>query len=68
MNRKLRGRIREICGSEKVFAQALGISQTALSTKANRHTEWKGSQIAKAVEVLQIPKKEVWAYFFEEDV
>ena len=33
---KLRGKIREVCGTEKEFAKVLKISATALSLKLNK--------------------------------
>ena len=50
--KKLRGKIREVFGTEKQFAKALGISSTSLS------------QISRCCELLGIPVKEIGQYFF----
>ena len=66
-NNKLRGKIREVFGSEKKFAKALGISYNTLSGKINNKYEWKQQEIYKASKILNIPVEEIHAYFFEEE-
>ena len=66
-NNKLRGKIKEVFGSEREFAEALGISYNTLSGKINNKYEWKQSEIYKACKILNIPKEEIHAYFFEEE-
>lgn len=61
---KLRGKIREVCGSEKEFATALEISDTTLSSIFNNKSEFRQSQIQHACTLLQIPAEEIEQYFF----
>lgn len=61
---KLRGRIREICKTEKDFAEKLGISPWLLSKRLTGQYEWKGTEIAKSCSILGIPLEDVSLYFF----
>ena len=60
----LRGRIRARYRTQAIFAEALGISECALSQKLNGHTEWTAGEIRKAGELLAIPAEELHLYFF----
>ena len=62
--KKLRGKIREVFGTEKQFAKALGISSTSLSLKFNGESSFKQSQSSRCCELLGIPVKEIGQYFF----
>jgi len=61
---KLRGRIREVFGTQAAFARALGISMCSLSQKLNDKTEWTTHEIRKACELLGINPTELPQYFF----
>jgi transcriptional regulator with XRE-family HTH domain len=61
---KLRGKIREVFGTQEAFAEAMGISTVTLSQRLNNKVEWKTNEIAMACELLGIPLEEVAAYFF----
>lgn len=61
---KLRGRIVEIFGDNKKFANALGINASSLSFKLNNKTPWKREEIELACILLEIPIDEVHLYFF----
>ena len=61
---KLRGRIREICGSEKEFSKQINLSNVSLSYKLNGKREWTQNEINKVLSVLKIPKEELADYFF----
>ena len=65
---KLRGRIREKFKNEKNFARKIEISPTTLSCKLNNITDFTSTEIMKICDkdVLDIPKKDVDKYFFEE--
>lgn len=67
---KLRGRIIEKLGNCKKFADALGISDTALYNKLNNKTPFNQDEIVIAIspEVLDIDKTEVCNYFFTQKV
>lgn len=63
---KLRGRIREVYGSEVEFASALGISRAALSNKLNRQVDFKQSEMLKSCELLDIPFDQIHLFFYPE--
>jgi hypothetical protein len=62
---KLKARIIERCGSYKAFADMLGMDKTTLSHALSKGSEWRGSRLIQAVEVLEIPTEEIREYFFE---
>ena len=61
---KLRGKIREVFGTQEAFAAAMGMNTVSLSRRLNGKLEWKISEIAKACEVLGIPLADNAEYFF----
>jgi transcriptional regulator with XRE-family HTH domain len=61
---KLRGRIREVFGTQDRFAEAMGRSNTSISQKLNNKSEWTQKEINRAVEVLGIDDVDISAYFF----
>lgn len=65
---KLRGRIKEVCGTQDVFAEKLGISRVSLSQRLNNILEFTQEEIYKACEILNISMEEVKAYFFTLEV
>lgn len=58
------GRIIEKYGNRYAFAYALGLSERSLSLKLNDKIGWRDSEIAKACELLSIPREEIQVYFF----
>lgn len=61
---KLKGRIKEKCGSQKVFAGRLGISEMSLSCKLKGHSYFTQSEIWNSVGILEIDQAKVGTYFF----
>lgn len=61
---KLKGRIREICGTNTVFAKELGCSLNTLSAKLNNKNEFTQSDIVKSADILNIGANEIPDYFF----
>lgn len=61
---KLRGRIIEKCGNYKTFANAMGLSSTAVSLKLCNKAYFSQTDINKAVDVLDIEPGSVGTYFF----
>ena len=61
---KLKGRIKEKELTQEEFSSLIGIGKTSLYSKFKNQTEFKQSEIMKAVKVLGIPKREINAYFF----
>lgn len=65
---RLRGKIKEVFGTEGKFAKALGISPTALSAKLNNVVQFTQAQMNKACELLGIPLDQLPVYFFTPEV
>lgn len=61
---KLRGKIREVYGTQFDFAEAMGMSAVSLSEKLNNKTQFTQKEIDEACELLQIKKEEIPIYFF----
>ena len=51
---KLRGKIKEVCGTQDVFAEKLGIGRVSLSQRLNNQLEFSQDEIFKSCEVLGI--------------
>ena len=65
---KLRGKIREVFGSEGAFAVAMGMNAASLSAKLGNKSPWKREEIEKACYLLHIPIEEVHLYFFTREL
>ncbi len=61
---KLRGRIKEIFGTQEAFAKAIGISSVSLSQRLNNVLEFTQEEIFNSCEVLNIPLTDMMSYFF----
>lgn len=61
---KLRGRIKEIFGTQEAFAKAIGISSVSLSQRLNNVLEFTQEEIFISCEVLNIPLTDMMSYFF----
>jgi len=61
---KLRGRIVEKCGSQKAFADKIGISENTLTNKLMGYTYFNQKDIAAAKAVLDIAPEDISTYFF----
>ena len=66
--KKLRGKIREVFGTQENFANALGISKVSLSLKLNNTRDFTQGEISKAAALLEIKPSDVPAYFFAQKV
>lgn len=65
---KLIGRLTEVYGTRARFCEALGISQRSLSLKLHNKAPFKQKEIARAVELLDVPGGEIQQYFFAPEV
>lgn len=65
---KLRGRIKEKFGTQAAFAKKLGVSERTLSLKLNGKIFFSQDEIKKGLELLELQKEDVNAYFFNEKV
>ena len=66
--RKLRGRIREVCGTETKFANQLGIIRVSLSKRLNCELEFSQDEIRRSCEILGIEPSCISSYFFKTKV
>ena len=64
----LRGRIKDIFGTQDNFAKALGIGHVSLSQRLNNRLEFSQKEIALSCELLHINKAEIQYYFFRDKV
>lgn len=65
---KLKGKIKEVFGTQSAFAKAMGLSSVSLSSKLNNLTGFTQSEINKACELLDISFEFIPVYFFTEKV
>ena len=61
---KLKGKIKEVFGTNQAFADAMGKDVSTISAKLNNKSTWKREDIENACELLHIPIEEVHIYFF----
>ena len=61
---KLRGKIREVFGTQDRFAKALGMSGATLSLKLNNISEFTQQEMAASMRLLHEPAHDVDKYFF----
>ena len=61
---KLRGKIKEVCGTQDSFSQKLGIGRVSLSQRLNNQLEFSQDEIFKACDILCIPREDIPVYFF----
>ena len=61
---KLRGRIKEIYGTQTAFAIAMLMNEATLSNKLNNNVEFSPKEIIRACLLLSIELKDVNIYFF----
>ena len=59
---KLRGKIKEVCGTQDAFAEKLGIGRVSLSQRLNNQLEFS------QCEILNIDLSDMRAYFFTQKV
>lgn len=61
---KLRGRIKEVYGTQTAFATAMLMNEATLSNKLNNNVEFSPKEIVRACLLLCIDLTEVKPYFF----
>ena len=61
---KLAGRIKEKFGSQRAFAEVMGITEATLSAKMNGYTYFNQAEIEKAVRLLDLETESTYEYFF----
>ena len=65
---KLKGRITEKCGTQKAFAEHLGISEGTLTSKLRGYTYFTQIEIFRSIRILDLEPGSVTQYFFSEAV
>lgn len=65
---KLRGKIREVFGTEAAFATALEMGRVSLSKRLNNDLEFSSPEILKSCSLLGISSSDIPQYFFTEKV
>ena len=65
---KLKGKIREVYGTDAAFAKAMDMGRASLSLKLNNKSEWAQDEMEKAMALLNIPRQSVRTYFFTHEV
>lgn len=66
--RKLRGRIREVCGTQATLAMQLNMSYATLCNKLSKKYLFDVDEVASICNVLKINNDEIGAYFFDDEV
>ena len=66
--RKLAGKITEVFGSQRNYAQFMGWAERTASEKLNSHTDYKQSEILKTAKALGLELSDIPVYFFVEKV
>lgn len=61
---KLKGKIKEVFGTQSAFARAMGLSGVSLSSKLNGLTQFTQAEMNKACRLLEIPLNQLPVYFF----
>lgn len=65
---KLKGRIREMFGTNRAFAAAINRSERTVSLKLNNLLPWSQKEIDDTCIALCIPYAEIDTYFFAKKV
>lgn len=65
---KLKGRITEKCGTQKAFAELLGVTEGTLTSKLQGYTYFSQGEILKAIDILGIDPGKTTLYFFTVEV
>lgn len=61
---KLKGRVKEVMGTQEKFAKALNLSNVSMTSKLHNQTQFKQQEIFNACNVLQISSDSLFSYFF----
>lgn len=65
---KLKGRIKEVLGTQEVYAEKISLSRTSLSLRLSGKLEFTQQEIRKSCDVLEFEPSEIPAYFFTIEV
>lgn len=62
---KLKGKIKEVLGTQGKLAENMGVDETTISNKLNSNTYFTQKEIIKISSILNIKFEEIPVYFFE---
>lgn len=62
--RKLKGRIKEVFGTQAEFAEALGTSRNTVSSKLKGRIEFSQSDVERWAKLLDIDRAEYGLFFY----
>ncbi len=65
---KLKGKIKEVLGTQGKLAEKMELDETTISNKINSNTYFTQKEILNICILLNIPFNEIPEYFFEEKV
>lgn len=65
---KLRGKIREVFGTQEKFADAMSMSTVTLSAKLNGRVDWSQVEMNLACDLLGVPYEFIPVLFFTKKV
>lgn len=65
---KLRGKIKEVFGTQENFAVAMVMSTVTLSAKLNNKIPWTQEEMKQACDLLSVPYEFIPILFFTEKV
>ena len=65
---KLKGRITEKCGTQKAFAELLGVSECTLTSKLRGHTYFTQDEVYRSSKILDLEPGSLTLYFFSKVV
>ena len=65
---KLKGRIKEVLGTQSKLADELDLDETTISNKLNSNTYFTQKEILNICAILNISRDEISEYFFKEKV
>ena len=65
---KLKGKIKEVLGTQGKLAEKMELDETTISNKINSNTYFTQKEILNICILLNIPFSEIPEYFFEEKV
>lgn len=65
---KLRGRIKEVCGTESKYAEKIGLGRVSVSQRLNNQAEFTQQEMLETANILEFPIEDIPTYFFKEKV
>lgn len=65
---KLKGRIKEVLGTQDEYAEKIGLSRTSLSLRLTGKRDFTQYEIRKSCDVLEFNPSEIPSYFFTIEV